>query len=98
MSTPRAPWATSILDQLADGEWHDRDEVLTVAARTVPPGVAYRLGEAERRRTNEGSRTRGDDTTSIAAGARRKAREGLFKLLRAGHVERDGERIRLARR
>jgi WhiB family redox-sensing transcriptional regulator len=49
---------------LADGEWHDREQLLDQMARAVPPGKAFRVGErrrtATRRRPNgPGPRVRG---------------------------------------
>lgn len=41
-------WFQHVMDQLRDGQWHDRDEVIAQAAKTVPPGRAWRVVEARR--------------------------------------------------
>jgi hypothetical protein len=99
-----------ILAVLADGEWHDRDELVAAGAAAVPPGVAFRAGEAERNRTRgrpngPGPRVRGEDADSIRSGARKLACRNL-SMLAVGRpsrgdppkVERDGGRYRLRRR
>jgi hypothetical protein len=98
--TPMSPARAVALELLADGEWHDREQLLDQMARAVPPGKAFRVGErrrtATRRRPNgPGPRVRGDDTTSIAAGAREVARKALFALARTAKIARDGDQYRL---
>ncbi|GEM_PF-6589387 len=91
---PRSPVTKTILELLADGDWHPRVDVIETAARVVPPGVAYRNGErhrawiAARRGYRHDGRKHGDDATAIAAGAGIRARDLLRQLIRGGHVER----------
>ncbi len=95
MANRRSPARVAIMAALADGEWHDREQLLEVGARAVPPGRAFRAGEADRQRQRPlgpGPRVRGGEATSIAAGRRAVARAVLKTL--AG-VERDGDRYRL---
>jgi hypothetical protein len=87
MTPPRSPARQAIDAVLADGQWHTRDELLQAAAAKVPPGQAWRTGEADRRRTNPETRTRGDDHTAIASGARRIASYVLAKAVARGTIE-----------
>lgn len=93
MPTPPSPARKAMLAVLADGEWHDRDLLLAVAGRAVPPGRAFRVGEAQRQRRTDRARTRGNNDTAIAAGRRIIAREVLTKL--ADRLDCDGNRYRL---
>jgi hypothetical protein len=88
VTPPRSPARQAIDAVLADGQWHTRDELLQAAAAKVPPGQAWRTGEAERRRTNPGDRIRGDDHTAIASGARTIAADVLRGMVRLGTIER----------
>lgn len=98
MPTPRSAQYQAILHVLADGEWHQRDELLTAGAQTVAPGRAFRVGEGNRLRRRDGARTRGDSDTSIRTGAREVTRKSLFRALKSGTVEQDGDRYRLVKR
>lgn len=95
------PWGQAIDRVLADGEWHQRNELLDAATPTVPPGIAYRTGERQRSEEKiwgtPGPRKFGDESTAVAAGARRRARDVLNARLRTGTVQRDGDRYRKAR-
>jgi diadenosine tetraphosphatase ApaH/serine/threonine PP2A family protein phosphatase len=88
MTPPRSPARQAIDQVLADGNWHTRDELLEAAAAKVPPGQAWRTGETDRRRTNPGQRTRGDDHTAIVSGARMAADDVLRGMARIGTIER----------
>lgn len=99
MPTPRSPQYQAMLDVLADGRWHDRDELLAAGEQKVSPGRAFRMGERNRRRRGAGAeRTRGDDNTSIRSGAREVARRSLFRAAQSRKIERDGARYRLVKR
>ena len=91
-------WGQAIDRVLADGLWHHRDEILEKAVAAIPPGVAYRRGDLERtRKRSTGDPTvrhRGDQSTSVAAGARDIARQALRGRVRKGTVQRDGNRFR----
>jgi hypothetical protein len=92
------PWRHAIDALLADGEWHDREELLAAGAAAVPPGVAFRNGERQRlARRSVGSPTtrhRGDNATAIAVGARVIADKILWSRARRGSLERTGDRYR----
>lgn len=88
MPAPLSVWTRAIIDVLADGAWHDREELLAAAAAVVPPGVAARRAEQDRReRSGAPHRTRGHDQV-VAIGARSVARGSLKGLDRSGTVER----------
>lgn len=89
MGTPASPWATKVLERLADGEWHTLDELADHAVAAVPPGVAFRAGERNRRRIITNTvRSRGDDRTSITTGARVKVREAINVRVHQGTLQR----------
>lgn len=94
VTAPKTPWGAAIDRVLADGEWHDREEILAAGVLTVPPGVAYRHAERLRRVYAAGPRKRGDDSTAVAAGARDKVRRVLAAHVQRGTVERDGNHFR----
>lgn len=48
MPEPKSAWRLAGDALLADGEWHQRDEVLGVMAAAVPPGIAIRRRRATR--------------------------------------------------
>lgn len=98
MSPPLAPWSRRILDLLADGAWHDRDEILEAAAAMVPPGKAFRRGEHVRRcqlANRDQPRTRGGRDTAISTGRRTYARDALHSMIAVGRVIRDGNKVRV---
>lgn len=98
MGTPLSPWSARMDDVLADGEWHELEEVLAAGVKIVPPGMAYRKGEWNRLRL-KGPDTRhvGTRERSVATGARIIARKSIESRLQRGTVERWGSRIRRAR-
>lgn len=89
MTPPRSPARQAIDAVLADGNWHTRDELLRAAAAKVPPGQAWRTGERQRiKGSNPGRRrTRGDDHTTVAAGAHRAAAGLLKSAVHRGAIE-----------
>jgi hypothetical protein len=97
VSTPPGRPRRAILELLADGRWHDRDQLLEAAAAVVPPGLASRTAERNRARPGRpAERTSGRQDDVIASGARTVARAALHRL--EGRLERDGRRYRLADR
>lgn len=95
MGTPRSPWMAKIYDLLADGDWHDRETLVTAAMPLVPPGKAARTAAADRERMHAARRRQGvavipsqsrrhDDQ---AVGARTKVTHSLSGAIRAGHIE-----------
>lgn len=85
------PWTRKITELLADGEWHDREQVLAIGAAAVPPGIAFRRGELDRARKRPlgpGPRVRGDRATSIATGARTIVQRTIDNQVRQGLIER----------
>ena len=72
MSAQRSPLTLALARILADGEWHDVSDVRAELERLVPPGRAYRRGEADRlaKTTAGGPRVRGDFDDAINSGAR----------------------------
>lgn len=98
--TGRVPWSLAIRDVLADGEWHDREELIAVGKRAVPPGIAYRRFERQRKtaaryRNEPGATRRGDEFAVVASGAKRVAYDCVRAMVASGVVERDGNRYRL---
>lgn len=97
---PRTSWSLAIRAVLADGEWHERAELLEAALPTVPPMVAYRRGEKHRKmggacRPGPDQRKDGDHNASIKVGAKRVVMDVLRSMVKTGAVERDGDRYRL---
>lgn len=88
-------WGTKIDELLADGEWHELDELLAASMELVPPGAAYRTGERHRRERRGNDRTvRTTQQGTIAAGRRRTVYDAIRSRVRHGTVERDGHRVR----
>ena len=96
--TATTAWGRAVDAQLADGDWHAVEDVISGAMLVVPPGVAFRAGESNRKRLAPGTRTKGGTETSVAAGARSVARKTLTERVRRGTVERQGDQVRRARR
>jgi|SRR5581483_11651518 len=97
MAVTTTAWGARLDELLADGEWHELEEVLAAIMPLVPPGVAYRVGERRRlmkRSTAPAQRHHGDDAASVAAGRRTIAKDAVRARTRHGDVERDGDRIR----
>lgn len=96
MGTPLSPWMAKVYDQLADGEWHDRDTVTTTAMPLVPPGKAIRQNQQERAHTADQRRTAGAPLVPgnsrpgdpQAAGARSLVIRGIGAAARFGRIER----------
>lgn len=97
MNKPLTEWRKRINEILADGEWHDREEVVQDAMRLVPPGVAFRRGEYYRVKAlrkqygkeaaQERARQKGDDRDAILAGKRALVAEALQGSLASGAIE-----------
>lgn len=92
---------------LADGKWHDREKVLDVGRRAVPPGIAHRRAEAHRldslniRNTGERrfqERTYGDDYSAIRAGKQRVTNDALRRMVREQTIERKDDKYRIVQR
>jgi hypothetical protein len=97
VSPPLAPWSRRILELLADGAWHDREELITAAMATVPPGMAFRRGEILRRcqlANPDQPRSRGGRDTAIATGRRTYARDAIHSMIGVGRIIRDGNKVR----
>lgn len=95
-----SPWGRVVDARLADGAWHEVDDVITVAAVAVPPGTAYRAGERLRRNNradSPASRVKGDAGVAIATGARALVAEAIRSRVRYGHAERSGTAVRAVR-
>lgn len=99
MATPFTAWGLRIDELLADGEWHELEDVYSFAATVVPPGRAYRQGEFDRSRRAGAPATRqvGTRETAVTAGARRIVKKTVESRIRRGTVVRWGSRIRRAR-
>jgi Arc/MetJ-type ribon-helix-helix transcriptional regulator len=90
------PWTEAILHHVADGRWYQREEVIRVGMRAVPPGRALQERERNRVRLAVGTGARPARTADerIAAGARHLSRGSLLNLISRGHLEADGDLIR----
>jgi hypothetical protein len=100
MAGRMTPWTEAMVHHLADGRWYQREEIIRVGMRSVPPGRALQERERTRAylvRTGTGHRPARTADERIAAGARTLARTSLLHLIRRGHVERRGELVRSAR-
>lgn len=81
-----APVTLKVLDALADGEWHDQEDVIEAAMYVTPPGEAFRHAS---KRSNALVDRRSQDEI-IASGQRTKAIDSINSLIANGRVERDG--------
>lgn len=95
MAPPKTPLRIRLEELLADGNWHDRAEVLDELAPLVPPGKAIRAAETDRagnrrRNGNPGpanpalSRARDPQTV----GARACATDIIKSAYQCGRIER----------
>jgi len=80
------------LDQLlADNQWHRWDHIIDDIVDHVPPGMAARTGDRERRRklddTNQ-SRTTGTADTDRRSGSRIIAAKSIYDRIRRGTAQR----------
>lgn len=82
---------------LADGEWHDIEDVIREVAKSVPPGVATRTAERHRKaKVIDGSRpNNGYKGNPVLVGARRVARELIWSRKHRGTVEVKDGKVRL---
>lgn len=94
-----SPWGRVVDARLADGAWHEVDDVITVAAAAVPPGTAYRAGERLRvkRAGAPERRARGDFVDAVNSGARALVTEAIRSRVRYGYAERGGTAVRAVR-
>lgn len=99
MGRPLTEHVRVMLDALADGKWHEVEEIILLGARAVAPGVAFRRGEQLRLRGREESspRTRGDVSDTVAVGGRFIARQALASHVRMGRCERKETLVRRVR-
>lgn len=101
MANHRAPWTNALLSILADGEWHDWEEVVQKSMPLVPPGRAIKKGEASRLTT---AKVRGKTPLAVRdhgdarlTGARLIVLGSLRAQIENGRVERDeNKRLRLS--
>ena len=97
MSAPRSALTLALERILADGEWHGIGDVRAALVPLVPPGRAYRRGEADRlASTAGGPRVKGDRSTAIAAGAGQIVDDAVRSGVRWGRIERNGNYVRTA--
>lgn len=91
MATPKTLTRRRLDELLADGRWHEREELVEKLIPTVPPGRAHRRAEANRRRRSRGDRVRSVDEITI--GARDLVGRTIWDAMRYGAIEqreRDG--------
>lgn len=101
MPTPKTPERRRLDEILADGAWHDREQVIAVLVPLVAPGVAAREAERNRRHVNghDGQRTKGHGQER-EVGARLIAVKRIGTGVRSGTIEvrhQDG-RVEIRRR
>jgi hypothetical protein len=85
----------AIFDALADGQWHDRDDLLATVAATVPDATGIRWGT----RKGDPTPTGLDYITAIARGQRKFANNRVLIQIRGQRVIQDPtnpDRFRLA--
>lgn len=88
MARPLSPHGQVLDETLADGAWHDWDEVVDAMAAVIPPSRAFRHAErlraANQRRVYGDARPRaiGDDAVAARVGAHDIA----VRLIRARRV------------
>lgn len=90
MPRKMSPWASRVLELLADGEWHEQERIYHLAAPLVPPGRAFKRGERARLRKRENpdenpKRIKGD---SYVSGARMIVVDSVNHMVVAGRLER----------
>jgi DNA invertase Pin-like site-specific DNA recombinase len=84
----RTPWGARILEQLADGQWHNRWTVVVHASSSVPHGRAWRRNQAERKHPTDPDHAQA--YAHADAGAVSIVSDTLGGLCRRGHVETRG--------
>jgi len=99
MPTPLTPWRVAINHALADGEWHNLDEVRAAGARAVPASraVTHRR-KARDKQLRGGGRVSGYQIAvedEVRIGASDVARSTITSAIHVGTIERDGDLIRL---
>lgn len=96
MGTPRSPWMVKIHELLADGGWHDREDLMAAAMPLVPPGKAERQAKVERDRQDAARRRKGDPiiranskpSDPVAVGARIVVGHSLGTAVDQGRLQR----------
>jgi hypothetical protein len=98
MATRRSPWMTKVYELLADGNWHDLEQLLEAAMPLVPPGVARRqaVHARDKWRENHGhtgprvhpALSRPQDPVRV--GARRKVMDSISSAKQRGQIEQRG--------
>jgi hypothetical protein len=61
-----SPQLARAYELLADGEWHEREQLVRELGKVIPPGVALRYNEARRRQDPNRRRARGQPTSATA--------------------------------
>jgi hypothetical protein len=83
-----SPAMQAIFSSLADGQWHTRDTLLTLALPLVPDSEALDWAGRERRKKNNATTV--SRTEQIHAGARGKILNSLYASAQRGRLERGG--------
>lgn len=87
MAPPLTPWGRLLNEKLAadPDRWWNLDQLVDTAAHLIPPGQAWRIGEAEqaRYRTTGTGRPRSSDEARI-----RRGRRTILRKLANGRVRR----------
>jgi hypothetical protein len=84
------PWTRIVLTKLADGQWHNRDDVVPKACRAAMPGRAYR--HAVRRRADKGQdMPEGGISRRVRQGQRQTVMAAVRDLVRSGTLEQRGQ-------
>lgn len=81
------PLAAALYTQLRDGQWHDLEDVYAELRHAVPAEVAVRYRNRPRSTSI---------ATDVGRGQRDAARNAVHAAKLSGHIERDGNQIRLS--
>ena len=80
-----SPWRIRLAARLADGEWHDLDELAADAGALIPPGRGLRANEANRARLTPNPRSQPLPVDArVASGRRAIIRVALRDMVRSG--------------
>lgn len=88
--TAHTPHGRVVDDLVADGAWHDLDELVAAAGPHIPPGVAWRAADREYSTRNPqrgAAPRRSTDESLIATGARRMVAAIAWMRVRYGRWE-----------
>ena len=96
MPTPKTLWRQAGDALLADGQWHDYEEVIQVMMPLVPSGMAvrHRRKVVERLHPNASRQERSIDMEA-AIGSRNIANKTIVNAVKYKTWERDGRSLRL---